>query len=892
MRILIIIMLLCTTLVPNYLYAISHENYSEESFLFVGEDYMQENYKVTLHLSGVSVSTLFNEIQKQTKLDFVYNTELLETITPISVTAEKESVFDVLNRLFNGTGFIFKKSGNIITVNKKEEPQQDDKYLVTGEVNDDTGEPLVGVTVQQKDTRNITVTDMDGRYSIQVSNKAEVFLTFSFVGMKTKTVSVKGRVLNVKLVQDAIAIDDVVVVGAYGTAQKRLDQVGSAFQVNADQLKALPALRVDKMLDGLIPGVKIDPNTDSPDNTRARYNVRVRGDASLSASNEPLWVVDGTPIYTGEHTNLIPGMSTTISPLSFINPDDIESITVLKDATATSIYGANGANGVILITTKKGSKGQAKVNIDTNVSFSNLTRTDKLDMTDTDLFLEVLNEAIDNYNLQTNSTQARIDNPAPRKAQTNWLDLVLRTAVTYTTTASVSGGTDKTNYYLSANYKHNEGVIINNQLKRYNLKVNLDTEIKKWLKVGTALNLSYSRNNRVPTGYNIGTSVITRAIEQRPWDSPYRPDGEYAVGGQELANHNPIQALNEEDVYIDNYRALGSLYMLFNITKDLNFKTTLGEDFNYTEEHIYYSADHPYGNKVGKLIDGRKSYASTLWENVLTYKHSFAEDFSLDVMLGHSIQKDVTSSAAQTGIGFPSPSFDVNSVAAEFSDVSTGLSSFLLQSFFGRLSLNYKNRYLLTGTMRADGSSKFISNNRYGYFPSVSAGWNLGEESWWKFPQTDVKLRASWGCTGNQGGIGSYAYQALAGGGYNYNGENGLGLTTAGNRDLKWEKAQQADVGVDLSFFRGAITFTADAFIKDTKDLLYQKPTPATSGYTSLFKTLCASIQVVHLFERNFVKDTNTEEMPETLWCVWMNTYVFIHMEGVDSGPIYSLIMD
>ena len=247
MRILVFIVLSCTTLISNCLYAFS---YNEPNAGFVVTEYTQVDYKVTLNLNGASVSTLFDEIHRQTKLDFVYNTELLETVAPVSVTAEKESVFDVLNRLFNGTGFIFKKSGNIITVNKKEEPQQDDKYLVTGEVNDDTGEPLVGVTVQQKDTRNITVTDMDGRYSIQVSNKAEVFLTFSFVGMKTKTVSVKGRVLNVKLVQDAIAIDDVVVVGAYGTAQKRLDQVGSAFQVNADQLKALPALRVDKMLDG------------------------------------------------------------------------------------------------------------------------------------------------------------------------------------------------------------------------------------------------------------------------------------------------------------------------------------------------------------------------------------------------------------------------------------------------------------------------------------------------------------------------------------------------------------------------------------------------------------------------------------------------------------------
>ena len=396
MRILIIIMLLCTTLVPNYLYAISHENYSEESFLFVGEDYMQENYKVTLHLSGVSVSTLFNEIQKQTKLDFVYNTELLETVAPVSVTAEKESVFDVLNRLFNGTGFIFKKSGNIITVNKKEELQQDDKFLVTGEVKDDTGEPLVGVTIQQKDTRNITITDMDGRYSIQVSSKAEAFLTFSFVGMKTKTVPVKGRVLNVKLVQDAISIDDVVVVGAYGTAQKRLDQVGSAFQVNADQLKALPALRVDKMLDGLIPGVKIDPNTDSPDNTRARYNVRVRGDASLSASNEPLWVVDGTPIYTGEHTNLIPGMSTTISPLSFINPDDIESITVLKDATATSIYGANGANGVILITTKKGKEGDLRIHLTAQYGVAKIDKSTSPKVLNANQYLMLAKEAYQN----------------------------------------------------------------------------------------------------------------------------------------------------------------------------------------------------------------------------------------------------------------------------------------------------------------------------------------------------------------------------------------------------------------------------------------------------------------------------------------------------------------
>ena len=584
MRILIIIMLLSTTLVPNYLNAISHENYSEESFLFVGEDYMQENYKVTLHLSGVSVSTLFNEIQKQTKLDFVYNTELLETITPISVTAEKESVFDVLNRLFNGTGFIFKKSGNIITVNKKEELQQDDKFLVTGEVKDDTGEPLVGVTIQQKDTRNITITDMDGRYSIQVSSKAEAFLTFSFVGMKTKTVPVKGRVLNVKLVQDAISIDDVVVVGAYGTAQKRLDQVGSAFQVNADQLKALPALRVDKMLDGLIPGVKIDPNTDSPDNTRARYNVRVRGDASLSASNEPLWVVDGTPIYTGEHTNLIPGMSTTISPLSFINPDDIESITVLKDATATSIYGANGANGVILITTKKGKEGKVTLNYSGTVTFETLH--DVTEMMSAAEWLDYARLAKYNAGSYASATPTYEADKAAfgsvtaswkniEKAWVNgvydpslvgsydWASHGKQTGITHEHTLSASGGSDKFQGYASFGYLDQKGTQPGQAYERYTLKTSFDVTPVNWFKMGSSINASYSTQDY---GYSFSKSVTgsgdfySALRSMIPWTVPYDENGEYVrYPSGDVNIINPIRELDYNTNQRRTFRASARL---------------------------------------------------------------------------------------------------------------------------------------------------------------------------------------------------------------------------------------------------------------------------------------------------------------------------------------------
>ncbi|EXY30125.1 tonB-linked outer membrane, SusC/RagA family protein, partial [Bacteroides fragilis str. 3397 T10] len=421
-----------------------------------------------------------------------------------------------------------------------QQQKKNEKKTIKGTVTDGKGEPIIGANVIQEGGIG-TITDVEGNFTVTADLSKP--LEISYIGYKKKSIRIGASpTINIALEEDAHVMDEVIVIG-YGSKTKR-DVTSSIGTYKPGEVNVRQVLGVDELLQGRVSGVNITSASGVPG---SKNRVSIRGIGSITAGNEPLYVIDGVPINnTSGDTGAWGAQS--MNGLNDFNPSDVESIQILKDAASAAIYGSRATNGVILITTKKGSKGQAKVNIDTNVSFSNLTRTDKLDMTDTDLFLEVLNEAIDNYNLQTNSTQARIDNPAPGKAQTNWLDLVLRTAVTYTTTASVSGGTDKTNYYLSANYKHNEGVIINNQLKRYNLKVNLDTEIKKWLKVGTALNLSYSRNNRVPTGYNIGTSVITRAIEQRPWDSPYRPDGEYAVGGQELANHNPIQALNEEDV--------------------------------------------------------------------------------------------------------------------------------------------------------------------------------------------------------------------------------------------------------------------------------------------------------------------------------------------------------
>lgn len=620
-------------------------------------------------------------------------------------------------------------------------------------------------------------------------------------------------------------LDEAVVVG-YGTMQR--GDISSAISTyRSDEKAERQVLSPESMLQGRIAGVNITASSGTP-GTRSR--VSIRGIGSLTAGNEPLYVVDGIPLsnttsdagaYGGE----------TLNSLSDINPDDIESIQILKDAASAAIYGSRATNGVILITTKRGQKGRPRVSADASLSLSYVPNPDRLDVADAALYLEVQNEAIDNYNRQTGSSVAHLDNPYPGKPQFSWVDLVFRTAVTWKANTSVSGGSDKSRYYISANARQNEGVVIGSRMDKFGVRANVSSDIRKWLSVGVNMNGSYTHSNRVPDG-NMGTSMLTHALEHRPWDTPFRPDGSYTIKDVDLLHYNMLQALNEQKVYNKSYRMYGSGYAQFNILDGLTFKTSVGGDFMYAEDHIYYSAKHMYGNSVGKLTDARKAYTSLIVDNILTYRHISRQGLSFDIMLGHSFQQDASSTASQTGQGFPSEDFDVNSVAAEYIDVTSGYSSWALQSYLLRTSFNWRDRYLMTFSARADGSSKFAPEHRYGFFPSVSAGWKISEEDFWRNPAMELKLRASYGTTGNQGGIGAYAFQALANGGFNYLNENGIAMMTQGNRDLRWEKAHQYDVGLDLSLFSNSLTMTVDLFQKDTKDLLYNKPTSATTGFT------------------------------------------------------------
>ncbi len=767
-------------------------------------------------------------VESQSGLSIAYNERITDP-SRVVPTPSGRPLQEALASILEGTGTEAVIKGKMILIVKKKSELPTEKAApgpVSGKIRDKVG-PLVGVVVMNGS--QAATTDADGAFTIKAA-RGDI-LQVSMLGYKDAlyTVGSATEDIDIVMVDDTQLLEESVVVG-YGTMQRR-DITSSIATYKPSDEGEREFLSPDAMLQGRVAGVNIAAASGTPG---GRSRVSIRGIGSITAGNEPLYVIDGVPMSnTSGDTGAYGGEA--LSGLSDINPADIESIQVLKDAASAAIYGSRGTNGVIIITTRKGAKGKPKFSANANYGLSYLQNLKKLRVADADLYLEVQNEAIDNYNRQTNSAIARLENPFPGKPQFSWIDAVFHVAQSFQADLSVSGGGEYVDYYVSAYAKYNQGVGIGSLYQKYGVKSNINSQATKWLKVGASISLSYTGANRVPDGA-IGTSMLTHGLEHRPWDTPFKSDGSYTIINADLLHYNLVQALNEQKVYNKTYRVYGNAYARIDFYRDLNFKTTFGGDFMSAEDHVYYSKDHMYGNSAGVLTDARKNFTSIIVDNILSYNHAFGCGLTLDAMLGHSFQLDKTSTAKQVGQGFPDKDFDVNSVAAEITDYTTGLSAWALQSFMFRTTLNYKNRYLMTVNARLDGSSKFASDfkHRYGFFPSVSLGWNLSEEPFWKWDDINAKIRASYGATGNQGGIGNYAWMTLVNAGYNYNGKNGYAVMQPGNADLQWETAHQWDVGVDLSFFRGALTFTADAFLKDTENLLYDMPISATKGYTQL----------------------------------------------------------
>ncbi|WP_302580279.1 TonB-dependent receptor [Alistipes finegoldii] len=797
--------------------------------------------RVTLDMQNAKLEKVLGQITQQTGLVFNYTRPTINPDKRVSVSVKQAELESVLRQLFDADGIVYEiKDGKVYLADRKGGVNPPPalsaaRQRYAGRIVDAAGNPVVGASVVIRGSTTGVSSDIDGRFAIEARER-EV-LSVSFVGYTPQTITLGAKtMLTLTLREDTSELEEVVVVG-YGTQRRSLvTSAISKVQMNESNMRQVAS--PTQLLSGRVAGVTTSTGSG---NLGSGERMVIRGSSSLSAGNEPLYVIDGIPI-TNTNANLV-DFGEDMSSLATLNISDIESIEVLKDAASAAIYGSRANNGVIVITTKSGKEGKSEVHLNFNTGVTRFANVGKIKMADSGLYVRDFNEGVDNYNRQygykpgDSGFKKHIQNPFGMLPDTDWMDLILQTGTFYNGDVSFSGGNVKTRYYVGANYNHQTGVIRTNKMEKMNFKVKISHEFTPWLEVGANVSGNYIKNHQIP-GANSGTTIIGRSIQQRPFDRPYKPNGDYYVGGtDELVFHNPMQILDEETAYIENMRYLGNFYATFKYKDKFAFKSSVNTDITQIYDYTYYNENHPYGKGVGRIVDYNRTIKNILVENFATYNDKFG-DFSLSAMLGHSFQKVTTRSAKLDGSGFPSPSFDVVGVASSLDAYSGSLSNYAMESYFGRATFSYKDRYVLTATLRTDGSSKFARDNRWGWFPSVSLGWNISKENFMKDSDTELKFRVSYGKTGNQEGIGSYAYQALMSGGYNYGNGSGIAVSTFGNRDLTWEKADQFDAGFDITLFKGRVNIMADAYYKKTKDLLYSTPIHSTTGVTSIISNI------------------------------------------------------
>jgi TonB-linked SusC/RagA family outer membrane protein len=690
---------------------------------------------------------------------------------------------------------------------------------ISGRVTDAKGEGLPGVTVLVKGTSTGTSTNSDGSFSLSVPENS--VLVFSSVGYLRQELAITGTTSNLlmKLVEDQQSLTEVVVVG-YGT-QARQELTTSITSVNARAIERQPVAGFDQALQGQAPGVQVTAPSGTPG---AGINVRIRGNSSISLNASPLYVIDGIPVMPDYQQELTVGNQRP-NPLNALNPNDIESIDILKDGAAAAIYGLRASNGVVVITTKRGKVGKAQVGFSMYVGRQTLRK--KLDVLSSEQFATLLNEQQTNAGLPTYPSLDSI------RHHTDWQDEVYRSATIQNYQLNVSGGTDKTRYYLAGGYFKQEGIAINSGFDRYSFKLNLDQQLSTRFRAGTSLNLSRTLNNnssRSEKGAgNSGT--VLGALAQIPTIPVRNPDGSYAINTFDRTYSNPVGYLLESSNKATIYQAIGNVYAELDILKNLTLRSTAGLDFRTQIENEFLTRDYP-GTAQSQPETRGSGRTSTnqqvIWlqENTLTYSPSLGEKHNLTLLAGESMQESSRFTSSAGGSGYASNAVPYLSAVSLFTAPNSYADEWGLLSFFGRATYSYDQRYLASLSLRSDASSRFRDGHKFGYFPAIGLGWRISKEAF--FPQgkmvSELKLRGSFGANGNQE---VYTYQRFPryGVGNSYPGlgtavSPGISQTDIGNNDVKWETTYQYNAGVDLGMFNDRLTLTLDVYRKHTKDLL------------------------------------------------------------------------
>lgn len=772
-----------------------------------------QNAKVSIRMNNVKLDKILNEIENQTDYLFIYNNQVdINKIT--SVKVKNEAVAQVLDKILSGTGINYELEGTHIILTTeaiKDLHAQQQAKTVTGTVTDVSGEPIIGANIRIKGTTTGTITDIDGNFSIEAEPQSVIEV--SYIGYLTQeTVINNQKSIRFLLKEDTKTLDEVVVIG-YGV-QKKADLTGSVANINTEKLNTQSNANIGQALQGKIAGVDIVSQGGAPG---SGTRIMVRGIGTLNNAS-PLYIVDGMYMNSIDH----------------INPNDIASIDVLKDASSAAIYGSRAANGVIIVTTKEGSNTEGKPIIDLSVNLGISTASKFLDMLDAKGWAEV-----------TTIARQAIGKPAldmatdlANKPDNDWQDIMFRPALMQNYNLSVKGGGKYSTYYTGLGYFNQDGIVKGTNYQRYNIQSKNDYK-RGIFSAGTNLIISFSHDK--PLHQELRGGMIGTILQSVPTLEKYDDTREGGYGGTygDVVNiPHPLAIIDDNimDRYNENVKIFANLYAQIELFKGLKYKLNLTPDFSF-ERYKNYLNKYDFGlatNSITQLTERQRRRRNILVENLLTFDRTFGEH-KISALAGYTYQDSRFRHIQAYGEGLPQGLEEIDAATTNRSNEGNSWRS-VLTSILGRVFYSYQNKYLFTATIRRDGSSKFGKNNRYGYFPSFSLGWNVAEE---KFMENvhwldQLKLRGGYGVLGNQE-IDNYQYSSTITTGINYPDGNGGLLQGAfpknfANPDIKWEETAMTNVGIDFMAFNNRLSLTADYYVKNTKDILLTVPIPISAG--------------------------------------------------------------
>ncbi|WP_205687097.1 TonB-dependent receptor [Chitinophaga rhizosphaerae] len=787
--------------------------------------------QVSLSEKNASLEKLFRTIEKQTGYVFFYDHLLIDKAPRINVKANNLPLEEAVELVLKGQPLSYSIIGKNIVIKEQRTVfsplspvkvfVQDTMLNITGRVLDVEGSPLPGATVAVKGSGSQgTVTDAEGYFKLRVARGTVIEVTY--IGFKSaEKTALIGQPMQFTLTAQAASADEFVVVG-YGTVRKS-DLTGSLSQVKSKEINAFPSTNIMQALNGRAAGVRVIQNGGSPG---GGVSVRIRGTNSILGGNEPLYVIDGFP-YDGNPT--------------FLQNADIESMEILKDASSTAIYGSRGANGVVMITTKGGRKGErTKVDIDAGYTWQFVSK--KMDLMNAREYALLYNEQARNDGVAEYFTQAHIDSLS-KNPGTDWQDIVLRTAPIYNFSATVNGGTDKTRFSLSGSAFLQDGIVKTSDYKRYNLRGNIEHDISKVFSVSVNTILTRLNSARQNSGLgNRGSDLISGMLMAPPSLSPYLPDGSYRrlnTAYPFISNViiNPLVFINERTDKIQGDRVLANAALTIKPMKGLSIRISGGID-NLNDRTDQFQNIEPTTNNVGNAAVYTSQYTSLLNENVATYTNTFG-DHSITAMAGFTYQDKVSTSMNGSGTGFLSNVVNTGNLQGALTPgiPSSGYAKWALLSYLGRVNYSFQDKYLVTASIRRDGSSRYSDGQQWENFPSAAIAWKASNEPFLKRSKvvSDLKVRASWGLSGNPS-IGPYSTLRQLGSLNTIFGDQlGIGFAPGATLpgDLRWEVTRQADLGVDAAFLKNNLRFTFDVYHKKTRDLLNNVKLPVSMGYAT-----------------------------------------------------------